>query len=364
MSRVHRAIVRGEGTLSVALRPTVAPGPGEVSVATMYAGLCGTDIQMLRGLRDDPAPVIGHEGIARVVAVGDGVPARFAPGSLVTINPTHPTDPSFLLGHNVDGLLQERTLVPAKAVADGMVLPLPQTADVTLSPLLEPLAVVRYALGTLREFAPATLLVVGDGIIGHLAVRAARRWLGGDVRVALVHHTAEGLAFSANGPHRADVLLDNLSGVVLDGPIAALLATPRDATVAALESVLQAGAQVVDILGGLPPGAGTPLLPGVDLTAVRAANCGGLPDPVRTATVASATGGPVRMFGHRGVSNGHLLESAAELARDPGRYRDLITHESDLDSAARVMRALARSRERTVDGRRLIKLSIRIMEDI
>jgi D-arabinose 1-dehydrogenase-like Zn-dependent alcohol dehydrogenase len=358
MNRRHRAITRADGTLSVALRPTIAPGPGELSVATVYAGLCGTDIQILRGLRDDPAPVIGHEGVARVVAVGAGVPEELTPGTLVAVNPTHPTDPRVLLGHNVDGLLQERTLLPTTAVTGGMVLPLPETTDVTLAPLLEPLAVVRYALGELSAFTPATLLVVGDGTVGHLAVRAARRWLGEDVRAALVHHTEQGRAFSEASSCPADLMLDGLSGVVLDGPVAALLATPRDATVAALESALAAGAEVVDIVGGLPSGAATPLLPDVDLTAVRAANRGGLPDPARIATA-----GRVRLFGHRGVANGHLLESAAELARDAGRYRDLMTHETDLDGAARVMRALACSGERTVDGRRLIKLSVRITKD-
>jgi hypothetical protein len=293
-----------------------------------------------------------------VAAAGSGVPAEFAPGTLVAVNPTHPTDPSFLLGHNVDGLLQERTLLPATAVTGGMVLALPESTDVTLAPLLEPLAVVRYALGELRAFTPATLLVVGDGVIGHLAVRAAGLWLGEDVRVALVHHTARGRAFSEASPYPAGLLLDGLSGVVLDGPVAALLATPRDATVAALESVLRVGADVVDIVGGLPPGASTPLLPGVDLAAVRAANCGGLPDPASTTTA-----GRVRLFGHRGVANQHLLDAAAELAARPGRYRDLMTHETDLDGAAGVMRTLACSRERTVDDRRLIKLSVRIAED-
>ncbi len=359
MSRRHRAIVRADGAPSVALRPTIAPGPGELSIATLYAGLCGTDIQMLRGLRDDPAPVIGHEGIARVVAAGASVPAELAPGAIVTVNPTHPTDPGFLLGHNVEGLLQERTLLPATAVTGGMVLPLPETTDVTLAPLLEPLAVVRYAFDELTAFAPATLLVVGDGIVGHLAVRAARRWLGKDVRVALVHHTQQGLEFSEASSYPPDLMLMGLSQVALEEPVAALLATPRDATVAALESAVAAGADVVDIVGGLPPDAATPLLPHLDLTAVRAANCGGLPDPARIMTA-----GRVRVLGHRGVANRHLLESAAELAREPDRYRDLMTHETDLDCAARVMRAVATSRNRIVDGRRLIKLSARITEDI
>lgn len=358
MTCKHRAIVRSGGTLSVALRLTIAPRPDELSIGTVCAGLCGTDIQILRGLRDDPAPVIGHEGIARVVSAGAGVPEQFAPGTLVTVNPTHPTDPRFLLGHNVDGLLQERTLLPATAVSAGMVLPLPEATDVTLAPLLEPLAVVCYALGELAAFTPATLLVIGDGTLGHLAVRAARGWLGEHVRVALVHHTQQGRAFSEASPYPPDVMLDGLSGVTLDEPVAALLTTPRDATVAALESALTARADAIDIVGGLSPGAATPLLPDTDLGAVRAANRAGRPDPAQIATC-----GRVRLFGHRGVANRHLLESAGELARDPGRYRDLITHEAGLGGAADVMRGLARSRERKVNGRRLIKLSVRITED-
>ncbi|AZQ32386.1 alcohol dehydrogenase [Streptomyces cyaneochromogenes] len=356
----HRAVVRTDGDVSVGVRPTAAPGPGELSIATLYAGLCGTDIQMLRGLRDDPAAVIGHEGIAQVVAAGAGAPDWCAPGTLVAVNPTHPTDPAFLLGHNVDGLLQERTLLPASALTGGMVLPLPAGTDISLAPLLEPLAVVRYALAGLRPFAPRTLVIVGDGTIGHLAARAARRWIDEDVTVVLVHHTADSRALSRAGSHHADLLLlaPELTTTRLPGPVAALLATPRNATVAALEAVLTAagGDLVVDVVGGLPPGARTPLLPGVDLAAVRAANCGGIPDPPSITTTANG----VRLFGHRGVANDHLLASAAELARDPGRYRDLITHETDLDGAARVMRSLAGSPDRVIDGRRLVKLAVRI----
>ncbi|WP_158263085.1 ROK family protein [Amycolatopsis sp. CA-128772] len=359
----HRAVVRAGGSVSVQARATSEPGPGELVVATEYAGLCGTDIQMLRGLRDDPAPVIGHEGIATVVAAGAGVPAGFAVGTLVAVNPTHPADRDFLLGHNVDGLLQERTLLPASAVGGGMVLPLPADTDRTLGPLLEPLAVVRYALGELRAFAPRTLIVYGDGVIGHLAVRTARRVLGSATRVVLVHHTAAGLAFSEAAPYRADVLCTRLDRAHLGpGAVGALLATPRDATVSALEAVLSLGAGelAVDIVGGLPPAATTPLLPSVDLTAARAANCGGRPDPARVVTTGSAGGHRVHVFGHRGVAARHLLDAAAELTAVPERYRDLITHETDLEGAARVMRTLTGSRERMIDGRRLIKLSVHI----
>ncbi|RLV10060.1 alcohol dehydrogenase [Streptomyces griseocarneus] len=366
---VHRAIVREGGSVRVRRRPTLPPAAGELSIAPLVAGLCGTDLQMLRGLRDDPAPVIGHEGVARVVAAGRGVDSVLAPGALVVVNPTHPTDPSFLLGHNVDGLLQERTLIPATAVQGGQVIALSEAPEPDLAALLEPLATVRYALSVLATARPRTLVVLGDGTVGHLAVRAARHWLGDGVRTVLVHHTRQGREWSARSRIRADVLLTQglddagaLAGTFADGPVAVLLATPRDATLTCLETVLRAarGEVTVDLLGGLPPGAGTALLPGVDLAAVRAANCAGLPDPAETVTVRSTTGVPVRLFGHRGVGNAHLLASAAELCRAPERYRDLVTHAVDLTEAAAIMGRLALGRDRNVAGRRLIKLAVRI----
>ncbi|MDH2427318.1 alcohol dehydrogenase catalytic domain-containing protein [Sphaerisporangium sp. TRM90804] len=364
MTAAHRAIVRTAGTVALGTRPTAEPGPGELSLEVVVAGLCGTDIQMLRGLRDDGAAVIGHEGLARVVAAGPGAP--FTPGTPVLVNPTHPADPSFLLGHNVDGLLQERVIVPATAVEGGMVLPLgaPETPEDALTALLEPLAVVHYALEIHRRFAPATLLVVGDGTVGHLAVRAARHLLG-PVRVVHAHHTPAGLAWSRGGTPAADLTLlaEDLGSLPpAGGTVCVLLATPRDATLPLLERVLGLGEDtlVVDMVGGLPPGARTPLLPGVDLAAVRAANCGGIPAVPVVAEATTPAGSRVVLYGHRGVANRHLRAAARELTAFPGRYRALLTHETDLAGAVGVLRALAGSSGRVIEGRRLVKLAVRI----
>ncbi|MFE3503450.1 alcohol dehydrogenase catalytic domain-containing protein [Kitasatospora sp. NPDC059146] len=370
----HRALVREPGGVRLRLRPTQAPAPGELLVATQVAGLCGTDIQMLRGLRDDPAPVIGHEGIARVVAAGPGVPAALRrPGTPVVVNPTHRTDPSFLLGHNVDGLLQERTLIPATAVRDGLVVPLAQEPDPVLGALIEPLAAVRYALGLLAAGRPRTLVVYGDGTIGQLAVRAARRRLGADVRVLLVHHTPDGLAWSAERAFPGVELTLDPVPPVGSGPVAALLATPRDGTLAALAAALRLGGPglsdhldddatgdlTVDLFGGLPPGAAVTELPGVDLAAVRAANCAGHPVPYAFTTTRTADGRRVRLTGHRGVGNDHLAEAAAELCHHPEAYRDLVTHVVGPPEAARIMTGLSAGGGRSVAGSRLVKLAVR-----
>lgn len=362
-STTHRAIVRHATGIRVRHLPTPEPAAGELLIAPEIAGLCGTDLQMLRGLRDDPAPVIGHEGTARIVSAGQDLGAQFTPGTRVVVNPTHPEDPSFLLGHNVDGLLQERVLLPASALTGGLVLPIGDGIQPELASLLEPLAVVRYSLGILHSFTPRTLVVVGDGIIGHLAVRAARRWLGPGVQTVLVHHTATGKAWSAAQPHGPDVRLDAGEPAPCgEGPAAAIVATPRDATVQALDYLLGLAKPglAIDLVGGLPPGAGTPLLPGADLVDIRAANCGGLPRRPEVAKLSDHHGRDIHLLGHRGVSNTHLREAEAELRRDPERYRELVTHTCDLDEAAHVMNHLARTRDRTIEGTRLVKMAVHV----
>ncbi|MFF7451106.1 MULTISPECIES: ROK family protein [unclassified Streptomyces] len=372
-ARAHYAVVRDEAGLHYSPRPTPDPGPGDVLVAPMVAGVCGTDLQMLRGIRDDGAPVIGHEGVARIVAVGEDVqdPALH-PGVPVVVNPTHPEDDSFLLGHNVDGLLQERALVPATAVRAGLVLPLPEVPPGVLGALVEPLAVARYAALALGEHRPRTLLVFGDGTVGHLAVRTARRWYGPDVRTVHVHHTPAGLVWSNCAPHSADVRLlsDGLSAERLaralgDGPLAVLIATPAPATLPALELALEAAAgtdTVVDLVGGLPRSAASDRVPGADLTEVRAANRAGRPQPPYVARFATASGHKVRILGHRGVAGEHLRYAAAELCRAPERYRDLVTHVVDLPGAVPLLARLATSTDRIVSGRRLVKMAVRMGE--
>ncbi|MEU6130352.1 alcohol dehydrogenase catalytic domain-containing protein [Saccharopolyspora sp. NPDC047091] len=361
MTRMHRAVVRDGTGIAVRHRPTRPPGPGELLLGTEVAGLCGTDVQMLRGMRDDPAEVIGHEGIATVVAAGPGVAPELAAGTKVVVNPTHPTDPAFLLGHNVGGLLQERTWIPASAVDAGLVLPLTAVPEPDLAALLEPLAVVRYALSALRRFRPRTLVVFGAGTVGRLAVRAASRWLAEAERRVLVRRTADELP-----PEPVHAVLEpgaDLAAEMAPGPVAVLIATPRDATVGCLETAIAAAAGhelAVDLVGGLPPAADTPMLPGADLVALRAANRAGTPDPPEHAGLSTTTGDRVHLFGHRGVGNDHLRIAADELVRAPERYRDLVTHGTDLHGAARIMRELATGRGRDIDGRRLVKLAVRI----
>lgn len=354
----HRAIVRHGSACRIEETPTPDPHEGELLLAPEHVSLCGTDIQILRRDRDDPSPVVGHEGAARVVGVGPGVDG-FVPGDRVVVNPTHPGDPSFLLGHNVPGLFQQRVLIGASAVRGGLVSHLPEDLPAARATLVEPYAVVRYALSCLALSAPDTLVVHGDGLTGNLAALLAPRFFFPTVRVVVVHRTEAGRAWTrAHVPHAVSVLASEPLDAQVTGRAALLVTTHRGGTVPAVEAALAAlGERLVAVhpLGGVPPRATTPLLPGVDLDGVRRANTGG-PWPPAVTTFARQ-GLSVALSGNRGVTNAQLLASAAALRAD-STADGLLTHVLPLEPGVRHLNRIIRDRTRTVDGELVVRLVI------
>ncbi|TDD48044.1 dehydrogenase [Kribbella antibiotica] len=348
---LHRALTRlPGGRVEVAELPTPALETGDVMLAPVTAGICGTDWQVLRGLRDDPSTVLGHEGVARVVASSNN---DLTVGSLVTVNPTHPTDPSFLLGHNVHGLWAERTRIPATAVRAGLVLPVPEGAERPgVAALAEPLASALYGVEiALTVTKPAALVVWGDGIVGRLARDVWQRELA-DLQVLLVGH----------GPDATDpgdpALPELLAG--LPGPVGVVIATPRTGTQDALTAVDRhvQGPLVVDVHGGLSAGP-IPLSAGaVDVAAVRALNCGGEPQQPLVRRIDRASG-PLHLYGHRGVSGAHLTRAVNLLLAGESDL-GVLTHEVDLEGAADLINAVLGSERRMVGGRRVLKTAVRI----
>ncbi|MEU6870148.1 Zn-dependent alcohol dehydrogenase [Streptomyces sp. NPDC046751] len=72
---VRGVVFRSPGQEVTVTDVTLAPpGPGEVEVAVAAAGVCHSDLHVLRGEWDHPTPVVmGHEGSGVVTALGTGV---------------------------------------------------------------------------------------------------------------------------------------------------------------------------------------------------------------------------------------------------------------------------------------------------
>lgn len=359
----HRAIIRNTAGVKLSYVPTIRPKFGELLISPLVAGLCGTDIQILRGERNDPSAIIGHEGIARITESGEET--NFISGARVLVNPTHINHPEFLLGHNIEGLFQEQVRIPAEIVAKS-VISVNRMFPLDLASLVEPLASVFYALELLQlENSRGATMIYGDGIIGHLAILAIRRRFGNNAPIILVHHNKEGIEWSNKNKIQGDLnfTFSQLSMLNLqllkDFPAvtSVLLATPRCSTQDCLLNAIYYAAPNtrIDLLGGTPDSAN---LFGVNLAKLRAGNSGGYASPDGIAKITMKNNKPIILLGQRGVSNKHLLQAMKELVRHASLYRKIITHSSDLAQASIFMHNLFTKGERKIDGRRVVKLNI------
>ncbi|MFW5698599.1 MAG: alcohol dehydrogenase catalytic domain-containing protein [Planctomycetota bacterium] len=200
----------------------------DVLLTMTCAGVCGSDVHYYETGRigsqvvDFPM-VLGHEGAARVEAVGPAV-RGLAPGDRVAIEPAMPC-------HECDqcragrentcrrlrflgcpgqaaGLLSQRLVMPAECC-----LPVPaQMSDVEAA-IVEPLAIGVYAVEQSVPMAGATVGVLGFGPIGMSVLLPALA--GGAARVHVTDRLDYRLAVaracgaaSAGNPESADVVAD------------------------------------------------------------------------------------------------------------------------------------------------------------
>ena len=182
-----RAIVI-ERPNDIALREveTPAPGPGEVRVRSVLAGVCRTDIDILTGALDPRwvrFPVVpGHEWSGVVDAIGEGV-TPLEPGERVVCEgnigcmscarcragDTHLCQSYDAVGFTRGGGWGEFVVVPARVVHV-----LPEHVSFAAAALVEPGSVVVKSLDRARIEPAETVGVVGVGAMGALAVRIAR----------------------------------------------------------------------------------------------------------------------------------------------------------------------------------------------
>ena len=266
----------GPGAVVLEERPEPSPGDGEVTVRLAACGVCGTDLEKLRG-NYRTAGVIGHEPVGRIARVGAGVDG-LAVGDRVFVHHHVPCyacevcargDYTFCPTYsktNIDpGGFAETFRVPRENVARKAVLKLDPKVDWDSGALLEPAGCALTAIRRVGLPERASVFVLGLGPVGLLYARLVRAlgasWVGGTEIAALRRAAADRGGI--------DVTLD-----------------PREP-----EAVRRAVEQAT---GGR----------GVDLAVVAT----GHPSVVRTATELVRRGGTVNLFG--------LPESGSRLDAD------------------------------------------------
>lgn len=182
--------------LRLETRPLDAPGPGEVRVAVLAGGICGSDLHYwheggIGTIRVREPIILGHEAAGRIEALGQGV-AGLAVGQLVALNPSHPCGgcefcraglarhciamkfkgSAMYLPHQ-QGMFRDRMVIGA-----AQCLPMPAGIAPGIAACAEPLAVCLHAANRAEAIAGPlrgqTVLVTGAGPIGALCVAVAR----------------------------------------------------------------------------------------------------------------------------------------------------------------------------------------------
>ena len=162
--------------------PDPVPGPGEVVCRVLACGVCGSDVSDGYVVRKLPG-VLGHEVVGEVLAIGAGV-TGVASGERVVVHHHAPCGDCRPCRRGRETLCErfrttgldpggfaERVRVEAALVDE--LLPLGSLEPVA-GTFVEPLGCVLRALDRTRLGAGDTLLVVGAGSNGLLAIAAAR----------------------------------------------------------------------------------------------------------------------------------------------------------------------------------------------
>jgi L-iditol 2-dehydrogenase len=180
-----RALVY-EGPWRMPLREIAAPEPGadDVVVQVRAVGICGSDVHGFTGStgRRTPGIVMGHEFAGTVAAVGAGVGA-YQPGDRVIVHPLVVCGACAMCRAGRPNVCQQRAMIGMTyhgAYAEAVRVPqrqlyrMPEGMRWEHGALAEPLAVALHAVNQTPLSLMDTVVIVGAGPIGLLALLAAR----------------------------------------------------------------------------------------------------------------------------------------------------------------------------------------------
>ena len=162
-----------------------SPSADQALIKVAYAGICGSDIAIYRGLNKRATyPVTpGHEFVGTIEKLPEHYGGCLVEGQRVMVIPTmscgtcwgcrnglrHICDTIKFLGIQFDGGFAEYALAEIQNLR-----PLPDTLSFELGVLIEPIAVAIHAVGFLKEVSKKRILVFGGGPIGLMTALIAR----------------------------------------------------------------------------------------------------------------------------------------------------------------------------------------------
>jgi threonine dehydrogenase-like Zn-dependent dehydrogenase len=180
---VKALVWHGPNQMSVDDLPDPASKPGEAVVRSEAAGICGSEVEGYLGRMSNRVPplVMGHEFAGTVAEVGEGVDRSWI-GRRVAVNPIvscghcryctrgnrNLCPDRYLLGVGAPGGFAATAAVPERCLFE-----IPESMDVRLGALVEPLANGVHAVRSGLPAGATRAVVIGAGTIGLACMQAA-----------------------------------------------------------------------------------------------------------------------------------------------------------------------------------------------
>lgn len=203
----------GPGDVRVVDMPVPEIGDDELLVQVKSAGICGTDLRIIRngyaGIGPETPRTLGHEISGIVAAAGKDV-RGFRKGMRVGIAPNmgcgncsncitgnqHLCGSYEALGVQMDGGFSEYVRIPAKAIQFGNVVELPDHVSYDEAAINEPLSCVYNGILQCPITPGDDVLIIGAGPIGMMYGQLAKMF--GAARVFIANRSPERLRMCEN----------------------------------------------------------------------------------------------------------------------------------------------------------------------
>jgi L-iditol 2-dehydrogenase len=192
VSQMLAAVYHGPEDLRLEERPIPLIGDRELLLKVHAASICATDLRIFSGQHRkygaDTRRIPGHEVVGTIAEVGSGI-HEFKAGQRVFIAPNigcgrcplcrrgvNNLCPDYdAFGITMDGGFAEYMRVTEAAVEQGNVIPLADSVDTAVAPLIEPFACVLHGQDRVSATKDDVVLIQGAGPIGLMHLLLARR---------------------------------------------------------------------------------------------------------------------------------------------------------------------------------------------
>jgi L-iditol 2-dehydrogenase len=325
-------VLERQGVIRVEDVERPSPARGELLVRMRACGVCGTDLEKVRGEAVTP-PVLGHEVVGEVAEVSEGVEG-FSVGERVFVHHHAPCYSCELCArgeytmcpefpkHNIrPGGFSEYFVVPEWNVKRGAVTMLPEGLDFEEASFIEPLGCCIRGLGKVGNGPFHSALVYGAGPVGLIFLKLL---IGDGCRVALTDVSEYRLDFARRlgasaAFHAGDVVAKREALEAVGRPELVVLATGSPNAFNDALATVERGGSV--LLFGAPPRGSTAE---VDLASffIRGA----------------------RLVASYSTSEKETLRAVEMLGSGSLRLSDLITHRFSLEESPEAFRVAGEQR--------------------